>query len=97
MTSALDKKQEFPTTPKINVHPKWFCAYSRNGREIEVSPSVHHKPSSKISGIRILTENDFKKIYPIYLRREKGESVSDEAQAATFNIVYFYSLIKHLG
>jgi hypothetical protein len=65
--------------------------------EILKLPRLYNKPSSKISGIRILTEEGFKKIYPLYLRRKNGESVSEEAHAATFNIVYFYSLIEHLG
>jgi hypothetical protein len=97
ITSALKKSREFPTTPTTNKTPLWFCAHSRNGRDIEVTSAVHNKPSSKISGTRILTEDGFKKVYPLYLRRKNGESVTEEAQAATFHIVYFYSLIKHLG
>lgn len=47
-------------------------------------------------GRRKLTFKDFQKIYPIYLKRESGQSVSKEAIAATVNQVYFYPIIKNI-
>lgn len=90
-----DNPQDFPTTPKIQKAPLWFHAYT-DGIMIYVSTAREHKPSSKIKGERKLTYNEFKRMYPIYLRREAGNAVSAEATSNSFNIVYWYSLIKHL-
>ena len=86
--------QEFPTTPMTNKAPVWFRVHT-DGGVIYVSNARDHKPSSKIKGQRNLTYDEFERMYPIYLRRLAGKSVSAEAQQASYNQVYWYSLIKH--
>lgn len=87
-------QKEFATRPKTNCQPKWFratvdiqknCIYITNAKE--------HNPSSKIKIPRKLGLKDFKKIYPLHIRRESGERVSKEAGEATVNQVYFFSLL----
>ncbi len=87
---------ELPTTPITKKAPLWFSATTDN-EHIFVSSAKDHQPSSKITMERKLTQKNFRKVYPLYLRRINGESVSAEATAATVNQVYYYSLIKHLG
>lgn len=84
--------RDLHTVPKTNVKPKWFYTYT-DGDKIHVTNAKEHTPSSTISTTRKLDFTGFKKIYPIHLRREKGESVSQEATAATVNQVYWYSII----
>lgn len=95
LLANLDKEpREFPTTPKSSRKPLWFAAYADNN-DIFVRNAKDHMPSCSIKGERKLTYAIFQKIYPIYLRREKGEHISKEATAITFDQVYWYSLIKH--
>lgn len=84
--------RDLHTVPKTNVEPRWFYAYT-DGDNIYVTNAKEHKPSSKISTPRKLKFSTFEKIYPIHLRREKGESVSQEATSITVNQVYWYSII----
>ena len=94
ISKLRDNPQEFPTTPRTNKTPVWFRAYS-DGYAIYVSNARVHKPSSKIKGQRTLTYEEFLRMYPIYLRRQAGKSVSTEAAEASYNQVYWYSLIKY--
>lgn len=87
---------ELHTVPTIAKTPVWFSS-ATDGGTIFIDNALINSPSSKISSIRKLTYKDFEKIYPIFLRREKGESVSKEATNSTRNQVYYFSLIKHLG
>ncbi|MBN9647595.1 hypothetical protein J0L31_11385 [Terrisporobacter glycolicus] len=94
---ALSKSEkEFPTIPKTKKEPVWFLA-NTDGDKIYINEAVENSPSSTLKCKRTLTYEKFKEIYPIYLRREKGEKVSNEATNITRNQVYYYSLIKHLG
>ena len=68
------------------------CIY---GETIIITPASEHQPSSKLSAPRILKYSNFQKVFPLYLRREKGEPVSAEVTAITVNQVYYFSLIKH--
>lgn len=86
---------ELPTTPKMKREPVWFSATS-NGEEILVNKATNNLPSSRITATRTLTYDKFQEVYPLYLRREKGESVSKEVTAITLNSVYYFSQIKHL-
>lgn len=85
---------ELPTVPKNKRVPVWFSA-TTNGEKVLINEAVDHKPSSKLSGVRTLTYRNFEKVYPLYLKRENGESVSAEVTAITVNQVYYFSLIKH--
>lgn len=90
------KRIELPTVPKIKKKPVWFSA-TTDGEIIFINEAIDHKPSSKLSVERKLKYSKFQKVYPLYLRRENGEKVSEEAKAITLNQVYYFSLIKHLS
>ncbi|MEH7096509.1 hypothetical protein [Neobacillus vireti] len=97
ITKNLEGKTiELPTIPKIKKIPVWFSA-TTNGDIIIIDKATSHEPSSKLSTPRILNYNTFQKVFPLYLRREKGESVSSEVTAITVNQVYYFSLIKHFS
>lgn len=87
-------KLELPTTPKNKRTPVWFTART-DGDLIYISEAIHNRPSSKLSMDRKLTYSKFEEVYPLFLRREKGESVSSEVTTITVNQVYFFSLMKH--
>lgn len=89
-------KTELPTVPKTKKTPVWFSA-STDGNTIFIEMAADHSPSSKLSSQRKLNYKTFQKVYPLYLRREKGESVSKEVTSITVNQVYYFSLIKHLA
>jgi hypothetical protein len=90
------KAIELPTVPKTLKSPIWFSA-TTDGTNIYINVATFNKPSTKISAQRTLSFDNFCRIYPIYLRRENGEQVSQEAASTTFNQVYYYSLIKNLA
>ena len=85
--------RDLHTTPKSNKKPLQFYAYT-DGKYIYIDNAKGNTPSSKISSKRKLTFTELEKIYPIHLRREKGESVSRGATEATRNQVYWYSIFK---
>lgn len=96
ISKLIGKRIELPTVPKIQKTPVWFSA-TTDGKIIFINTATGNTPSSKLSMERKLTYEVFEKVYPFYLRREKGEPVSYEAGKATVNQVYFYSLIRHLN
>lgn len=96
MNHLEGKTLELPTVPKTKKIPVWFSA-STNGKVIIINEAKDHQPSSKISTPRILNYKTFEKVFPLYLRREKGEAVSAEVTRVTVDQVYYFSLIRHLG
>lgn len=91
-----ENPQEYHTVPlRKTVIPVWFTA-TTDGSKISISIAKTNRPSSNLKIDRYLTWNIFKKVYPIYLRREKGEKVSQEVISITVNSVYYYALIKAL-
>lgn len=93
--ALVNNPNEFPTVPKTNKKPIWFRA-SSYGDSVNIDVAMINTPSSKISLTRKLTYRNFEKVYPLYLRRENGEKISEEVTKATVNQVYYFSLIKHL-
>lgn len=89
------KTIELPTVPKTKKTPVWFSV-NTDRDDIYVNPAIKNKPSSKLTAKRILNYETFKKVYPLYLRRERGESVSKEVTSITVNQVYYFSVINHL-
>ncbi len=87
--------QDVHTVPKIKKMPIWFYAET-DGNYIYISKAKKEFPSCKISTTRKLKYDEFLRIYPIYLQREKGFSVSDKAGKATVNQVYWYALLSLL-
>ena len=96
VSSLTNSEREFPTTPKTKKEPVWFLA-SSDGERIYINEAKENKPSSNLKCRRVLTYENFKEVYPIHLRRERGEKVSKEATKVTRNQVYYFSLINHLG
>lgn len=90
-----DGSVELPTVPKTNRTPVWFVA-TTDGDKIYINKSLQNGPSCSLKMQRILDHSTFQKIYPLYLKRENGEQVSQEATSITVNSGYYYSLIKHL-
>lgn len=89
------KAIELHTVPKTKKIPLWFTA-STDGNIVFIDKAVDNKPSSNLSMKRRLTYKTFEKVYPLYLRRAKGEHVSSEVAHITVDQVYFFSLIEHL-
>lgn len=88
--------KEFATYPKNNSQPRWFKATANIQKNyIAITNAEEHSPSCKIkfANERKLIFKDFKNIYPLYIRRELGERVSKELNAATVNSSYFLSLL----
>lgn len=93
INNLKNNPRDLHTVPKTKKQPLWFYAYT-NGEKIYVTNAKENTPSSKISSVRTLDFDSFEKIYPIHLRREEGENVSQEATATTRNQVYWYSIIS---
>ena len=76
----------------------WFyaCIHS-DGVNIVIDNARKEKPSSKLTGKRIIGRDEFATMHPIYLRRKNGENVSQEATALTRNQVYIYSIFANCG
>ena len=92
-----NKETELPMIPKkLNKEPIWFSVVS-DGKDIYLAKAAHHNPSSKIDNAYKLSYSEFEKVYPIYLKREAGYAISQEAKAATWHQVYWYSIIRHCG
>jgi len=85
---------EFPTVPKIKRDHVCFEA-STDGEIIMIKTAKYNRPSSQLTMQRKLSYKVFEKVYPLYLRRNKGEAVSNEALKATVDQVYYFSLIRH--
>ncbi|MDR2742442.1 MAG: DnaJ domain-containing protein [Treponema sp.] len=87
--------QTIPLTCRKGV---WFyVSINADKVTILVDNAKTKKPSSKLSQIRILDKDEFKRMYPIHLRRENGDNVSSEATKITRNQVYIYSIFKNCG
>ncbi len=76
------------------VIPKWFTVQYEPDQMIITPAEVHH-PSSKITSPRKITFSQFEKIYPYYIKRKKGEMVSQEVIQLTQNQTYHYGLMRY--
>lgn len=74
----------------------WFYASIREN-VIVVENARTHKPSSNLAAPRTITQREFERMYPIYIRRRHGEQVSNEARRASRNQVYIYSIFANCG
>lgn len=87
-----ENPRDIPTAPKQKKDPVWFHA-SSDGHHIYVENAKSTVPSSNIKGVRTLNKGEFERVYPLHIRREKGEAVSEEAKKATANQVYWYGIL----
>jgi hypothetical protein len=86
-------EEDIPTTPKVARKPLWFSA-TTDEVNIFVFRAKEKEPSSKISRVRKLIYEEFLRVYPIYLKRKAGESVSKEVLKATYNQTYWFALLN---
>lgn len=96
LKSFSDNPRDVHTCPMRSCMPKWFFVSISNG-SIVISESKAHMNSSKLKTNRILILGELPKIFNLYLRRKRGESVSKEATALTVNQVYWYGIFSELG
>ena len=76
----------------------WFhVKVETDGVTIAVSNAVKELPSSRLAQTRYLNKVDFESMYDIYLRRQRGEKVSQEATQITRHQVYIYAVFFHCG
>lgn len=95
--SKLDQTpREFHTVPIIQKQPVWFSA-TTDGETIFIDNATINRPSSNLKVTRRLYYKIFEKVYPLYLKREKGEPVSKEVTRITVDQVYYFSLIRFLA
>ncbi|MEA4937991.1 MAG: hypothetical protein VB091_00215 [Christensenella sp.] len=78
-----------------NSIPMWFYAYS-DGSAICIEVSRGEQPSCSIKNRRKLEHDKFDKVFDIYLRREKGESVTEEISLLTRQASYWFGVIYAL-
>jgi hypothetical protein len=104
MTEELWKKilddicsnpRDLQTVP-LNGGDRWFHV-STDGDTIFGDNAKTKKPSSKLSQTRNLHKHEFVAMYEIYLRRKRGEMVSQEATKITRNQVCIYAIFCHCG
>jgi hypothetical protein len=84
---------ETATVPSNNKEPSWFIVYLEEGI-VYVDNAKIHKPSTKMSQRRRISEKDFLAVYPYYHRWANGERNSkQEAIAFSQNTAYIFALI----
>ena len=84
--------RDLHTIPMVEREPTWFYAYT-DGTNIYVE-KARENSNSGLRGKRRLTFSEFKKIYPIFVRRDKGEDIGKEGSQVTHNQSYWYSICK---
>ncbi|HJD97869.1 hypothetical protein [Mailhella massiliensis] len=82
----------------VELNPGWYRTRLKDGQS-----GVPFKAENIRGRIRItirsgkiigyLKDDDFLALYPLYLRREKGEAVSGEAGKVNWRPIYFWGLI----
>ena len=82
------------TVPISGKNYKWFYVFVENG-QLYVEMSHDHFPKCHVKK-RNLLEKECGRIFEIYQRRLKGESVSKEAQKCTRSQVYWYGIFHEI-
>ncbi|ETT45411.1 hypothetical protein BSK66_10175 [Paenibacillus odorifer] len=89
---AQNQAFEIHTVPQNKREPLWFRV-SSDGNHLIISQAGDHVPSSTLKVPRIISFQEFDKIYPYYDLRRKGESISQEVGRKSMNTAYIYGLI----
>jgi len=93
---GIKGKIEIQTVPTVNRLPKWFAVLLiQDGNAISIEKALHNKPSCSISVERSLTFRDFEKVFPYFLQRKRGDSVSKLVTSRSYHQSYIYALISH--
>jgi len=101
--SLTENPRDVQTTVKSDKKiPLWFhtsVISGKNGDVLIIENAKLNSPSVSLSQKRRIYEKDFYVVYPFYLRRENGESVSSElAQTkgeAKKNQTYIYGIVRN--
>lgn len=93
-----ENPRDLQTTVKSDRKtPLWFHARV-SGKALIIENAATGSPSVNLKGIRRIYEKDFSFIYPFYIRRENGESVSRELSLtkgeAKKNQTYIFGVIR---
>ena len=84
---------DIKTIPSNSRDPLWFIAYIENGN-LYVDNSINHVPSTKMSGRRKISLNDFITVFQYYHRWKKGEThLRQEVRTMSRNTAYIFGLI----
>jgi hypothetical protein len=83
---------EIHTVPLNKREPLWFRVNS-DGNVVIISQSRDNVPSSSLKVSRIISYQEFDRIYPYYDLRRKGDAISQEVGRKSVNTVYIYGLI----
>ena len=96
IVNALYANPRDVKTIPLNRSGKWFYAYS-DGISVYITNSKSKKPSCSIKGERKLNSEEFEPMIDLYLRRNRGEQVSQEAIRTTVNQVYWYGILNEFS
>lgn len=86
---------EFETISTDERKHRWFSAKKKNNF-IVIDCANKNTPSCKLTKKRKLVFKDFEKSYYLYLKIQKGETISNSEKKSTINKSYFFSLIYTL-
>lgn len=92
--SYSQEPRDVPTNP-LRKESRWFFAYTEKVY-IFVKSSSLKTPSCKIQIPRRLNPSEFDTMLDFYVRRNKGEPVSQDAAKATQNQVYWYGIFRDM-
>lgn len=73
----------------------WFYVFCKDGK-LYISRAKDHTNSSRLSKIRSMDQNECDLMFSLYLRKKRGEPVSSEATATTYNQSYWYGIFKEM-
>lgn len=86
---------EIATIPSNKKEPLWFLASIDKGNLYVQSANIH-KPSSRISKRRKISEKDFETVYSYYHRWANGErNLRQEVRLLSRNTAYIFALIAY--
>lgn len=85
---------EIHTVPQSRKTPVWFRV-STDGRTVFINQARENTPSSSLKLPRVITFDEFDRIFPYYELRLNGTSISQEATSKSVNTVYIYGLIAN--
>ena len=85
-------ERQIQTTPMTGKQGVWFTVEAAGGK-VCVSEGKREPKSAKAR--TLISKEEFARMYPLWIRREAGEPVSKEAQAASWNQVYIYAIFSN--
>jgi hypothetical protein len=97
VNDLTNNPRDLQTVPLIG-DGHWFYAEIQDDCVcVSNAHDENHLLASSISGQRLISRDEFNSLYPLHLRRNKGEKVSRQATQLTQNQVYIYSVLRNCG